>query len=109
MVYFTERDLLNKRVDVIKSLWELKIPSQILRKQQADGSWKYPSKKPWHTTDYDQLETYRELGFLVQMFGFNKSHPAIKKTAEYFFSKQTKDGDFGGIYADQSSQTTPQG
>ncbi len=104
VAYFTDRDLLDKSVEPIETLWDLKIPSQILRKQQADGSWKYPGKnKPWHTTDYDQLETYRQLGFLVQMFGFNKSHPALAKTAEYFFSKQSKAGDFRGIYAAQYS------
>lgn len=103
VIYYTKRDLLNKLVESIETLWDLKIPSQIILRQQQDGSWKYPSKKPWHTTDYDQLETYRQLGFLVQMFGFNKSHPAIAKTAEYFFSKQSKAGDFRGIYAAQYS------
>lgn len=104
IIYFTNRDLLEKHVEPTKILWELKIPQQILRKQQADGSWKYPGKnKPWYTTDYDQLETYRQLGFLVQMFGFDKSHPAIVKTAEYFFSKQSDKGDFRGIYASQYS------
>lgn len=104
VVYFTNRDLLSKTVDTIELLWNQKIPSQILRKQQPDGSWIYPGKnKPWHTTDYNQLETYRQLGFLVQMFGFNKSHPAIVKTAEYFFSKQSDKGDFRGIYAAQYS------
>lgn len=102
--YFTNKDLLSNSVEPIDILWELKIPTTLLRKQQADGSWKYPGKnKPWHTTDYDQLETYRQLGFLVQMFGFNNSHPAIFKTAEYFFSKQSDKGDFRGIYAAQYS------
>ena len=104
ILYFTNRDLLDISVGRIELLWDLKIPKQILRKQCSDGSWKYPGKnKPWHTTDYNQLETYRQLGFLVQMFGFNKSHPAIEKTAEYFFSKQSKAGDFRGIYAEQYS------
>lgn len=103
VVYFTNRDVLDKSVDSIEILWDLKIPSQILRKQQPDGSWRYPGKTAWYTTDYDQLETYRQLGFLIQMFGFNKSHPAIAKTAEYFFSKQSDKGDFRGIYAEQYS------
>lgn len=102
--YFTNRDLLNSPVEPIDTLWDLKIASQILRKQQEDGSWKYPGKnKQWHTTDYDQLETYRQLGFLIQMFGFNKSHPAVAKTADYLFSKQSDKGDFRGIYAAQYS------
>jgi hypothetical protein len=104
IIYFTNRDLLNKQVESVGKLWDLKIPSQILRKQQSDGSWKYPGKnKPWHSTDYDQLETYRQLGFLVKMFGLNKSHLAIQKTAEYLFSKQSIEGDFRGIYAKQYS------
>lgn len=101
--YFVVRDLLNQKVEPIDTLWMLKIPRQILRKQLPDGSWKYPGKTAWYTTDYSQLETYRQLGFLVQMFGFNKSHPAIVKTAEYFFSNQSKAGDFRGIYATQYS------
>jgi hypothetical protein len=103
VVYFTKKDVLNKSVDSVEILWDLKIPSKILRKQQPDGSWKYPSKTPWYTTDYDQLETYRQLGFLVQMFGLNKSHSDIARTAEYFFSKQSDKGDFRGIYAEQYS------
>ncbi|MDD1475152.1 hypothetical protein MEO41_28385, partial [Dolichospermum sp. ST_sed4] len=92
IMYFTNRDLLDEPVAPINILWELKIPKQILRKQQADGSWKYPGKTAWYTTDYSQLETYRQLGFLVQMFGFDRSHPAIEKTAEYFFTKQSENG-----------------
>lgn len=103
IVYFTNKDLLEKPVVDIESLWELKIPQQILRKQQTDGAWKYPGKTTWYTTDYSQLETYRQLGFLIQMFGFDKTHPAVAKTAEYFFSKQSEKGDFRGIYAAQYS------
>lgn len=101
IIYFTNRDLLDKPSKSIDILWNLKTPQQILRKQQADGCWKYPSKTAWYTTDYNQLETYRQLGFLVQMFGFNKSHLAIQKAAEYLFSKQSEKGDFRGIYAAQ--------
>ena len=103
IVYTANRDLLDKNMNPIETLWGLKRPMQILRKQQPDGSWRYPSNKPWHTTDYDQLETYRQLGFLVKMFGYNNQHSAIKKAAEYFFSKQSKKGDFRGIYPKQYS------
>lgn len=103
VIYFAKRDLLDETVEPIETLWDLKIPKQILKKQQSDGSWRYPSKKSWHTTDYDQLETYRQLGFLVKMFGFNKSHQAVQQTAEYFFTKQSQQGDFRGIYAEQYS------
>ena len=103
IIYFTNRDLLDKPSDPIEILWDLKIPKQILHEQQADGSWKYPGKTAWHTTDYSQLETYRQLGFLIRMFGLKKSHTAIENAAEYFFTKQSDKGDFRGIYAAQYS------
>lgn len=101
--YFTSRDLLEIPVKSVEVLWDLKIPKQIIHKQQAGGYWKYPGKTSWYTTDYNQLETYRQLGFLVQMFGLNNSHPAIERAAEYFFTKQSEEGDFRGIYAAQYS------
>lgn len=103
VAYFTNKDILDMPAEPIEILWNLTIPKQILRKQMPDGFWKYPGRTAWHTTDYDQLETYRQLGFLIQMFGFNKSHAAIDKAAEYLFTKQTTAGDFRGIYAAQYS------
>lgn len=99
--YFTNRDILTKAVGPIEQLWGLNTPLKLLRQQNANGCWHYPNKKTGHATDYDQLETYRQLGFLMQMFGFNKSHPAIQNAAEYLFSKQTTQGDFRGIYGAQ--------
>lgn len=101
--YFANRDVLDKKVESLETLWQLRIPQQIARKQQADGSWKYPGRTPWHTTDYSQLETYRQMGFLVQMYGCNRTHQAVSLAAEYFFSKQSAVGDFRGIYASQYS------
>jgi len=103
IIYFTNRDLLEVPVESIETLWDLKIPQQLLHKQQTDGSWRYRGKTPWHTTDYTQLETYRQLGFQINMFGFNKSHQSIVKAAEFFFLKQSNVGDFRGIYAAQYS------
>lgn len=102
IIYWTKRDLLDEAVPKPKAiLWELPIPQKILRKQQSDGSWKYPSRRAWNGIDYDQLETYRQLGFLVEMFGLTKEHKSIQKAAEYIFSKQVADGDIRGIYANQ--------
>ncbi len=82
-------------------LWDLKIPQSIIRKQNHDGSWTYPTRRASISVDYDQVETYRQLGFLIEMFGLNREHPSIEKAAEYVFSKQTPAGDFRGIYANQ--------
>jgi len=105
IVYFLNRDILEKKVPPIKTLWELPSAQRILRKQQADGSWKYPGRRADARQDYEQLETYRQLGYLIEKYGFNKKHPAIVSVAEFFFSCQTDEGDFRGIYSTQYAQT----
>lgn len=104
IIYWTRRELLKQTVaDPKEVLWDLKIPMSILRKQNSDGSWTYPTKKVTASVDYDQVETYRQLGFLVEMFGFDRRHDGIIKAADYIFSKQSNEGDFRGIYANQYS------
>lgn len=44
VIYFTERDLLEEKVDAIDYIWNLKDAQNILKKQQHDCSWK-PKKK----------------------------------------------------------------
>ncbi len=97
-----QRDLLDRTVSV-EDLWQS--PQRILRKQRIEGSWLYPGGKENIRTqeNYNQLETYRNLGILVEEFGFNKKHPAIQKTAQYLFTFQTDEGDFRGIYGNQYS------
>lgn len=103
IVYFTRRDLLEESVGSTTQLWDLKIPQAILRRQQPNGSWKYPGNRPRGVTDYDQIETYRELGYLIEEYGFDKNHPAIARAASYLFSRQTAAGEFHGIYGHQYS------
>lgn len=85
------------------ALWDLPIPRRILRHQAADGSWTYPGRRPRARTDYDLLETYRQLGFLVEMFGLTHRHPALAAAAEYVLSRQSAEGDLRGIYGNQVS------
>lgn len=100
--YWTQRDIMQKKFAAPQAvLWDLPIPRTIVRRQNADGSWTYPTRRAWQGVDYDQIETYRQLGFLIEMFGFTHEHPAIEKAAEYIFSKQTPEGDLRGIYAAQ--------
>lgn len=106
--YFTRRDLLNEQVEPISELWEIKDVLKILKKQLDDGSWKYPSKirrDLRSREDYDQFETYKTLGLLVEKYGFNRDHHQIQKAAEYLFSCQTSEGDFRGIYGNQYAPT----
>ena len=102
--YWARKELLSNAVPDVKDvLWNLKIPASIVRKQNDDGSWTYPAKKESGGVNYTQLETYRQLGFLVEMFGFNRQHPSIQTAAEYLLSYQSAVGDIRGIYAKQYS------
>jgi len=106
VAYFTSRDLLDEKVEPIEILWELPEAKKILRKQQEDGSWKYPGGGKEHLRsqeDYNQLETYRILGVLVEKYGLNNKHHAIRNAAEFLFTRQTYEGDFRGIYGNQYS------
>lgn len=101
---YAQKDLLNKPLS-LQELWQLPEPQKILRKQKENGSWQYPGAKEHIRTqeNYNQLETYRNLGVLVEMYGFTKEHAAIEHAAEYLFTFQTKEGDLRGIYGHQYS------
>ena len=81
--YFARRDLLDEKVEPIETLWKL-LPEvkKILHKQQVDGSWKYPGGGKEHLRsqeDYNQIETYRNLGILIEKYGLNNQHSYDKK------------------------------
>ena len=104
--YFTRRDLLGEEVGLTETLWGLQQVVKILNRQQEDGHWRYPGSGKEHLRskeDYNQLETYRILGQLVEKYGLNNQHPEVKRAAEYLFRCQTKEGDFRGIYGNQYS------
>lgn len=105
--YFTKRDLLDENLEPIETLWNLPEVEKILRKQQSDGSWVYPggNKHIRSQENYNQIETYRNLGDLTEKYGLNRKHEAIKKAAEFLFSFQTEEGDFRGIYGTQYTTT----
>ena len=103
VVYFTQRDLLGAKVSPVQALWRTAPVLKLLRRQQANGSWRYPggNHSIRSAQNYDQLETYRLLGYLVEMYGMDKRHPAMRNAAEFMFGCQTDDGDFRGIYGNQ--------
>lgn len=104
IVLSSERDLLGKVSDV-ENLWQLPEVQKILRRQKQNGCWAYPAGKAQVRSqeNYNQIETYRNLAFLVEEYGLNNRHPAIQRAAEYLFSFQTRAGDIRGIYGDQYS------
>ncbi|BCW43295.1 hypothetical protein StoSoilB5_04790 [Arthrobacter sp. StoSoilB5] len=102
--YWAEREFLQGSAGTAETaLWDLPIPRRIMRHQGPDGSWPYPGRRPRSRTDYDLLETYRNLGFLVEMFGLTREHPALAAAAQYVLSHQTPEGDLRGIYGNQYS------
>jgi hypothetical protein len=105
VAYFTRRDLAGEDPGPVEQLWDLPAARKIVRKQLKNGGWKYPSPgtRARSAEDYDQIETYRNLGFLVEKYGFDRRHPALRKAAGYLFSSQTPAGDFRGIYGTQYS------
>ena len=84
-------------------LWSLPPVKKTIERQQEDGSWRYPGGKPSIRSEenYNQLETYRILGELVEKYGLDIGHKSITKAADYLFGFQTSDGDFRGIYGNQ--------
>jgi len=104
LTYAVRRDLLEENPGPVRALWALPEVGRILRRQRPDGSWPYPGGGiPNHraTEDYDQIETYRNLGILVEKFAATRRLPAIQQAAEFMFTRQTTAGDFRGIYGRQ--------
>jgi hypothetical protein len=101
--YFVRRDLSGEKVESIETLWQLSHVVKMTSKQQEDGSWKYPGGKKHVRSghNYNQLQTYKVLGQLVEKYGLTRKHSAIRKTAEFLFTCQTEEGDFRGIYQNQ--------
>ncbi|MCX6071518.1 MAG: terpene cyclase/mutase family protein, partial [Chloroflexi bacterium] len=104
LAFAATRDLLEEDAGPVTALWSLPAVERLLCKQRPDGSWPYPGGGiPKHraTEDYDQIETYRDLGILVEKYSATCRLPAVGKAAEFLFSRQTDEGDFRGIYGRQ--------
>jgi hypothetical protein len=107
IAYFARRDLLGEKVGPAATLWELKEARRIMARQNPDGSWPYPGGRAHirSRASYDQLETFRQLAIVVEMFGFSREHPALARAAEFLFACQSSEGDFRGIYGHQYATT----
>ncbi len=99
--YFVRRDLLGEEAGPVQSLWELPAAARIVKRQRPDGAWRYPGKDSTPREDYALLETFRQVGVLVEMVGMTRAHPALARAAEFFFSRQTDEGDIRGIIGNQ--------
>lgn len=101
--YFVHRDLLEEPFWTVERLWELPDAIRLVKRQLADGSWKYEGKSQDSTPgqNYALLETYRNLRVLVELYGFTRDHPGLQKAAGYVFNCQTAEGDIRGIIGNQ--------
>ena len=103
LYYNVQRDLLGKPASPQQELWEHPTLIKLLRKQTAEGDWRYPGakQKDSHVFNYNLLETYRNLRLLVEIYGLDHRHPALSLAAEYIFTCQTPGGDIRGILGTQ--------
>ncbi|MCD1293979.1 hypothetical protein CUJ83_03080 [Methanocella sp. CWC-04] len=103
IIYYVKRDLLDEESGPVSQLWKLPEAQKIIRKQQADGTWKYPGKQivvyPGH--HYRLVETWKQFRYLVEKYEITKEHPAAEKAAEFLFSCQTDEGDIRGMIGNQ--------
>ncbi len=101
IAYFSRHDLLGDKNAPQPDFSAIPAVSRLMHKQCGNGSWRYPAEKGQRQPDYDQLETYRNLGILVEKYGFTRSNSVIEKAAKFLFTFQTPTGDFRGIYGNQ--------
>lgn len=103
LIYFINRDLIGKELGPVDDLWILPEPEKLICTQLEDGSWHYSGKQVNVKlgTNYHLLQTFRNLRYLVENYGFTRAHPTIEKAAKYIFSCQTNEGDIRGILSNQ--------
>ena len=103
MASIARHELLGEPLSPAGTLWELLEVRHVLDHQRTDGRWSYPNVNPGirSADDYDQLETYRQLGVLVCKYGLDRRHPAIERATAFLRSFQTEAGDYRGIYGRQ--------
>jgi len=65
---------------------------KVLKKQQKNGSWKYPRRKTdlRSQENYDHLETYRQLGSLLKNMGSIINIKPFKKQLNSYFHFKPK-------------------
>jgi hypothetical protein len=105
---FARRDLLGVSAEPVSTLWELPDAQRIVAKQRSDGSWHYPGGKSGAGSreKYDQLETFRQAGTLVEKFGFRREHPSIQRAARFLFYSRLRPETSEASTATSSQQLT---
>jgi len=101
LIYFTNRDLLGKKVSSVDRLRELTEVNKIIKKQTPDGFWPSKKKDVHSAQNYNLIETWKQFRFLVEKYELDRNQEGIEKAAEYIFSCQTDEGDIRGFLGNQ--------
>ncbi|WP_332445385.1 hypothetical protein [Dehalococcoides mccartyi] len=103
VAYFTRRDILQETAEPIHLVWEMPEVQNIIRKQNADGSWAGTGKKtPAYPENHTRLvATFKAFRTLVERYQFTRESAPIEKASEYLFSFQTLEGDIRGFIGNQ--------
>ncbi len=100
ILYWLKKDILEVPVDrEQKNLKKYAARIRIINEQRPNGGWcqkKYENHPQWEKTRYF-IETLRN-SFKLYDYGCSGKNKEIKKLAEFFFSTQSKAGDFRGVY-----------
>ncbi|HVP23291.1 MAG TPA: prenyltransferase/squalene oxidase repeat-containing protein [Conexivisphaerales archaeon] len=96
------RDLMGEHLRTDR-LWALPPASHLVDRQGPDGSWRYRGGNPEIRTeeDYNQIETFRSFGELVEKYAFDVHHPSARRACEFLLAHQTAEGDIRGILGRQ--------
>lgn len=100
------------KLKVFKDLCDREVPFEsggtseevlrLVRMQKPQGFWKYPkTRNTMDLSNLNQYQSFRNLGKLVEMYNLDRSHSSVQNAVDYFFSVQTDQGDFRGIYDKQ--------
>ncbi len=99
--YFVRRDLLDEHLGPLEQLWTLPEAQKILKKQLPDGAWPRSGEQKHAAINYHLIETWRNLRYLVEVYGMTRQNLQVEAAAEYIFSCQSQEGDLRGILANQ--------
>lgn len=101
--FFANKIFQFSKEDPKEILWNLPAAIKIIEKQDNDGSRRYRGNRPGdaYGEKYELLETWRALRILVEKFGYDQRHFAIKRAVDQIFTYQTDEGDIRGILSNQ--------
>lgn len=104
ITFWTKRDLTGEDPGPAGALWEVPAARKIVREQLPDGSWAHsPADLEHPAIDHGLFEAWRYGRCLVYQYGMTRQNDSVLLAAERIMSKQTTEGDFRGILANQLS------